>query len=64
MNKIELLCRIIELCLTTIGLILVVFGWIIPYKQSQMEERNKRNFEEKIIKMQWEKELVEKQIVD
>lgn len=64
MNKIELLCRIIELCLTTIGLILVVFGWIIPYKQSQMEERNKRNFEEKIIKMQWEKELVEKQITD
>lgn len=34
MSTTEILFRSIEVALTLIGLVLVVFGWIIPYKNS------------------------------
>ena len=58
----EFVFRIIELILTFIGLILVVFGWIVPYRQSVKEESKRKKFEEDLLKRQWKKELVDKQI--
>ena len=62
MTKEECIFRIIELSFTLIGLVFVVFGWIIPYRQSLKEEKIRRNFEEDILKRQWKKELVDRQI--
>ena len=44
MSTTEILFRSIEVALTLIGLVLVVFGWIIPYKNSiKAEEIRARN---------------------
>lgn len=58
----ENIAKVIELILTSIGLLFVVFGWIIPYGQAVKEENKRRKFEEDILKRQWEKELIDRQI--
>ena len=34
LDKMEIIFKIAELILTFLGLVLVIFGWIIPYRQS------------------------------
>lgn len=58
----DLIIRVVELIFTFIGLIFVVFGWIIPYRQSLKAENDRREYEKDLLKRQWEKELVDKQI--
>ena len=64
MDKAEIIFRIIELCFTFVGLVFVIFGWIVPYKQSVKEENRRKKNEEDLIKRQWKKELIDKQISD
>ncbi len=64
MDETEIILSVIELCFTFIGLALVIFGWIIPYKQSVKEEKRQRKFEEDLLKRQWKRELIDKQISD
>lgn len=54
--------KIIEMGFTFIGLIFVVFGWIIPYKQRIKEEKRRKKEESEFKKRQWEKELIDRQI--
>ena len=54
--------KIIELSLTIIGLLFVIFGWIIPHKQSVKTIYQHQEFEKRILCAQWEKELLDKQI--
>ncbi len=58
----EIVLGSIELFLTIVGLILIVFGWIIPYKQKVKIEENRQISELNMQKTKWEKELVDKQI--
>ncbi len=54
--------KIIELSFAIIGLLLVVFGWIIPHKQSIKSANQQQEFEKKLLCAQWEKELLDNQI--
>lgn len=54
--------KIVEMSFTLIGLVLVVFGWIIPYKQRVKEDKKRKEEESALKKRQWEKELVDRQI--
>lgn len=56
--------RIVELFFTAVGLLLVIFGWIIPYRQALKADVKRKQFEEDILKRQWEKEFVDRQIED
>lgn len=54
--------RIVELVFTAIGLLFVIFGWVIPYRQALKENAKRKKFEEDLIRRQWEKEFIDKQI--
>ena len=54
--------KIIELVLTATGLLFVIFGWIIPYRQAVKEEGKRKKFEENLLRRQWERDLIDKQI--
>ena len=58
----DMIIKIIELFFIMIGLIFVIFGWIIPYKQSIKSTKQQQVFEKNLICAQWEKELIDKQI--
>ena len=45
MDKMEIIFKIAELILTFLGLVLVIFGWIIPYRQS-IKTQNKSKLNE------------------
>lgn len=62
MSHIEIFFKIIELVFSFMGLVFVVFGWIIPYRQDLKEEKKRRKFEIELLKCQWEKEFVDRQI--
>ena len=62
MNDIEIIIKIVDLILTFIGLVFVIFGWIIPHRQSQKDEKKRRKFEEDFKQRQWKKELIDQQI--
>lgn len=62
MNKTEIVFKIIEIVISIAGLVLVVFGWIVPYQNSLKTERLRSKNEEKLEQIRWKKELVEKQI--
>lgn len=64
MTKLELVFRIIETTITGLGLILVIFGWVIPYRQSLKAEALRKKNEEEAEKIRWKKELVDRQISD
>lgn len=53
---------IIELILTGLGLVLIVFGWIIPYKQKIQMEKHRAEENQKMQKIAWEKDLIDQQI--
>lgn len=63
MSHIEIFFKIIELVFSFMGLVFVVFGWIIPYRQDLKEEKKRRKFEIELLKCQWEKEFVDRQIL-
>lgn len=62
MSNLEVIFKIAELCLTFIGLIFVVFGWIIPYRQSLKSQEKEKEYEIEFQKNAWKKELIDKQI--
>lgn len=58
----EEIVTLIQLVLSLIGLVFVVFGWIIPYKQSIKSEQRRIEYDLAERKLRWEKELVDEQI--
>ena len=58
----DYIAKIIELVFTALGLIFVVCGWIIPYKQNQESMKRQRQAEYIFRQRQWEKEHIDKQI--
>lgn len=62
MSNAEIIFKIIELSLTFTGLVFVIFGWIIPHRQFEKDEKKRRKFEEDIRQRQWKKELIDQQI--
>lgn len=55
MNNTEILFKIIEIFISIIGLVLVIFGWIIPYRHAVKNEKE-------LEKIRWKKDLIDKQI--
>ena len=62
LDKMEIIFKIAELILTFLGLVLVIFGWIIPYRQSIKTQNKSKLNEIEFQKNMWKKELVDKQI--
>ena len=58
------IAKIIELIIAAVGVILVVFGWIVPYQQSKKLEQTRSNMDAAFRQRQWEKELVDTQIAE
>lgn len=54
--------KIIELLLTVIGLVIALFGWIVPYQKSMKENLLQNQFEQEMMKKRWEKEHIDAQI--
>lgn len=62
MNNYELLFNIINTILSTISVLFIIFGWIIPYKQSQKQTISQRKYEESIKQEQYYKDKIDEQI--
>lgn len=59
---VEVCLGAIGLFLTLAGLVLIIFGWVIPHRQ-KIELENKRQVSEmNLQKLKWEKELIDQQI--
>ena len=58
----EIAFRIIEIVVSLLAVIAVVFGWIIPYKQSIKAEKISRENEKLIEQRKWKKQLIDEQI--
>jgi|GEM_PF-1600459 len=56
--------KIIELSFTFLGLVLVIFGWIIPYNNSKKLDIQRRMFEIKLDQNRRKQELIRRQISD
>lgn len=64
MLDIEVAFRCAELLISIIGLVFVVFGWIIPYRNSIRRETLRIKNERELEKLKWKKEFIDKQISD
>ena len=53
------LCQVL---ISVCGLVLVVLGWIIPYRQNIEAQKKQREFEQQLEIRSWEKEYVDRQI--
>lgn len=62
MSTTELILKIIELVISFLAVILIIFGWIIPYKHSKQLEKNRNNYEREKEKRRLKKEFIDKQI--
>jgi len=62
MQKIEIVFKIIEISLVALGLVLVVFGWIVPYRQSKTIDDRRRKNEQELEIIRWKKEFIDRQI--
>ena len=60
--NLENLFKIVELSFNAIGLLLVIFGWIIPYRQSLKTQKKEKEYNIEFQKNVWKKELVDQQI--
>ena len=58
----ESIFKIPELGIDIIGLFLVIFGWIIPYRQSIKSQKREKEYSVEFQKNVWKKELIDKQI--
>ena len=56
--------KLIQLFLTSLGLLLVVFGWIIPYRQNLKIESKRKKMDISFRQKQWEKEQIDNQIAE
>lgn len=59
---IEYYFKIIELCFSGIGLLFVIFGWIIPYRQSLKTQKREKEYNAEFQKIVWKKEFIDQQI--
>lgn len=62
MNNYDFIFAIINTVFSGISLLFIVFGWIIPYKQSQKQTLNQRKYEESIKQEQYTKDKIDEQI--
>lgn len=62
MSDVELSLRIIELSISFLALILVIFGWVIPYRQSKQSEKERNNYEKEMEKIRLKRDFIDKQI--
>ncbi len=62
MNNYDLLLNIINTVISGVSVIFIIFGWIIPYKQSQKQQSIQREYEESITTKQYNKEKIDEQI--
>lgn len=58
----DLSLNIINTIISGIGVIFIIFGWIIPYKQSQKQQKDQRRYEETTIFNQYYKDRIDEQI--
>lgn len=56
--------KIVELVLTALGLVFVIFGWIIPYHQNLKIEAERKKADVELRQKQWEKEQIDNQIAE
>lgn len=54
--------NLMSVILSAIGLIFVIFGWIIPYKQKIAMEKKRHEENLELQKIIWEKDLIDQQI--
>lgn len=52
---IDQIIKTVELTFTALGLPLVIFGWIIPYRQNLRIEARRKTAEKPFRQKQWEK---------
>lgn len=62
MDRIEIAFKCVEILISLIGLVLVLFGLILPYKTSIKGEIMHAHNELKLERIRWEKELIDAQI--
>lgn len=60
--KLEEIFKILELVFDAMGLLFVIFGWIIPYRQSLKNQEREKAYQLEFQKNVWKKELIDKQI--
>lgn len=58
----DLILNIVNTIFSGISVLFIVFGWIIPYKQSQKQQKEQRKYDEFISKKQYNKEKIDEQI--
>lgn len=58
----DLILNIVNTVLSGLSVIFIIFGWIIPFKQSQKQQREQRSYEESIKSEQYYKDRVDEQI--
>ena len=56
------LTKLIDISIALGSIVLVIFGWIIPYKQSQISAKEQRAFDKRLQSAKWEKEHIDNQI--
>lgn len=62
MDKTEIIFKIIEISIAFIGLVLVIFGWIVPHRNSIKSEKTRIQNDKELESIRWKKELIDKQI--
>lgn len=62
MQNYDLILNIINTILSGFSVLFIVFGWIIPYKQSQKQQKEQRKYEESIKSEQYYQDKVDEQI--
>ncbi|MCF2653318.1 hypothetical protein [Anaeromassilibacillus senegalensis] len=62
MDKTEIIFKIIEISIAFIGLVLVIFGWIVPHRNSIKTEKTRIQNDKELERIRWKKELIDKQI--
>lgn len=62
MDKTEIVFKIIEISIAFIGLVLVIFGWIVPHRNAMKTEKARIQNDKDLEIIRWKKELIDKQI--
>lgn len=62
MTNSELMLNIINTIFSGFSVIFIIFGWIIPYKQSQKQQKNQRNYEKATKVDEYYKNRIDEQI--
>lgn len=62
MSYIEIVLNIVEIVISFLAVIAVIFGWVIPCRQANKEELRRRESENKLEMRRWNKEFIDRQI--